>query len=95
MTAASAVHPWVAARRDRIRFALQVEARRDDPVLGQSVLAAGRLAEELGFDASYADAGMQYFIAQVLDARDDETFRLLAREVMPRIRPAPLRGTND
>jgi alkanesulfonate monooxygenase SsuD/methylene tetrahydromethanopterin reductase-like flavin-dependent oxidoreductase (luciferase family) len=54
MTAASAVHPWVKARRDSINFALQVEARPDDPGPGQSVLAAGRLAEELGFDAFLA-----------------------------------------
>ena len=48
------VHPWVAAHRNRTSFALQVEARRDDPAPGQSVLAAGRLAEELGFDAFLA-----------------------------------------
>jgi alkanesulfonate monooxygenase SsuD/methylene tetrahydromethanopterin reductase-like flavin-dependent oxidoreductase (luciferase family) len=54
MTTGSMVHPWVAARRSRISFALQVEARRDDPTPGQSVLAAGRLAEELGFDAFLA-----------------------------------------
>ena len=47
-------HPWVAARRDKISFALQVEARRDDPTPGQRVLAAGRLAEALGYDAFFA-----------------------------------------
>ena len=54
MTTAPMAHPWVAARKDRISFALQVEARRDDPAPGQSLLAAGRLAEELGFDAFLA-----------------------------------------
>ena len=54
MTAGSMVHPWVAARRTRISFALQVEARRDDPAPSQSMLAAGQLAEELGFDAFLA-----------------------------------------
>src|SRR5215212_3758154 len=54
MTAASVMHPWVAAHQHRISFALQVEARRDDPAPGQSVLAAGRMAEELGFDAFLA-----------------------------------------
>jgi alkanesulfonate monooxygenase SsuD/methylene tetrahydromethanopterin reductase-like flavin-dependent oxidoreductase (luciferase family) len=53
MTTASRVHPWVAARRDTIRFALQVDTRSDDPAPGRSVLAAGRLAEELGFDAFF------------------------------------------
>lgn len=32
------------------------------------------------------DAGMQYFVVQVLDAADEETFRLLAREVAPQVR---------
>ncbi|CAN5548403.1 LLM class F420-dependent oxidoreductase [soil metagenome] len=32
------------------------------------------------------DAGMQYFVCQVLDAGDEETIRLLATEVAPRIR---------
>ena len=40
---------------------------------------------------SLADAGMEYFVVQVLDAADEETFRLLAKEVMPNIRP--LAGT--
>jgi alkanesulfonate monooxygenase SsuD/methylene tetrahydromethanopterin reductase-like flavin-dependent oxidoreductase (luciferase family) len=34
-----------------------------------------------------ADAGMEYFVVQVLDAADEETFRLLATEVFPKIRP--------
>lgn len=36
-----------------------------------------------------ADAGMQYFVVQVLDAEDLETLRLLATEVIPNLRPAP------
>jgi alkanesulfonate monooxygenase SsuD/methylene tetrahydromethanopterin reductase-like flavin-dependent oxidoreductase (luciferase family) len=47
-------HPWVAERQQRVGFALQVEARRDDPTPGESVLVAGRLAEELGYDAFLA-----------------------------------------
>jgi hypothetical protein len=34
---------------------------------------------------SVADAGMQYVVIQVLDAADEETFRLLATEVMPNV----------
>ena len=34
-----------------------------------------------------AGAGMEYFVVQVLDATDEETFRLLATEVMPHIQP--------
>jgi alkanesulfonate monooxygenase SsuD/methylene tetrahydromethanopterin reductase-like flavin-dependent oxidoreductase (luciferase family) len=33
-----------------------------------------------------ADAGVQYFVIQVLDAADAETFRLLASEVLPHVR---------
>jgi alkanesulfonate monooxygenase SsuD/methylene tetrahydromethanopterin reductase-like flavin-dependent oxidoreductase (luciferase family) len=32
------------------------------------------------------DAGMQFFVCQVLDAGDEETIRLLATEVMPRVK---------
>jgi alkanesulfonate monooxygenase SsuD/methylene tetrahydromethanopterin reductase-like flavin-dependent oxidoreductase (luciferase family) len=34
---------------------------------------------------SIADAGMQYFVIQVLDATDEETLCLLATEVMPNV----------
>jgi alkanesulfonate monooxygenase SsuD/methylene tetrahydromethanopterin reductase-like flavin-dependent oxidoreductase (luciferase family) len=35
-----------------------------------------------------ADAGMQYFVVQILDAADEETMHLLATEVMPNIYPS-------
>jgi alkanesulfonate monooxygenase SsuD/methylene tetrahydromethanopterin reductase-like flavin-dependent oxidoreductase (luciferase family) len=44
---------WVAERRDRVTFGLQAVPRPDDPEPGKRLLAAGRLAEELGFDAFY------------------------------------------
>ncbi len=34
---------------------------------------------------SLAAAGLHYFVVQIMDARDEETFRLLAREVIPRV----------
>ena len=37
---------------------------------------------------SLADAGMEYFVVQTLDAADTETIELLAREVMPLVRPS-------
>jgi alkanesulfonate monooxygenase SsuD/methylene tetrahydromethanopterin reductase-like flavin-dependent oxidoreductase (luciferase family) len=55
----------------------------------QRCVVAGTPERVVSYYQSYADAGMQYFIAQVLDARDEETFRLLAQEVMPRIRLVP------
>ena len=36
-----------------------------------------------------ADAGIQYFVVQSLDAADEETIHLLAEEVAPHVRPAP------
>ena len=32
------------------------------------------------------DAGMQYFVTQILDASDTETVELLAREVVPLVK---------
>jgi len=49
-------------------------------------LFAGTPEQAVAYFREFADAGMQYFVAQVLDARDDETFRLLAHEVAPRVR---------
>jgi alkanesulfonate monooxygenase SsuD/methylene tetrahydromethanopterin reductase-like flavin-dependent oxidoreductase (luciferase family) len=56
----------------------------------QQCVIAGTPEQVVPYYQSFADAGMQYFIAQVLDARDEETFRLLAQEVMPRIQLAPM-----
>jgi alkanesulfonate monooxygenase SsuD/methylene tetrahydromethanopterin reductase-like flavin-dependent oxidoreductase (luciferase family) len=58
----------------------------------QRCVVAGTPEQVVPYYQSYADAGMQYFVVQVLDARDEETVRLLAREVMPRIRPASRDG---
>jgi len=49
----SAVHPWVAERRERVRFGLQAFPRVDEPQPGKRLLATGRLAEELGLDAFF------------------------------------------
>lgn len=37
------------------------------------------------------DAGMQYFVVQILDASDTETIELLANEVIPRVKPVAAR----
>ncbi len=47
------MHPWVAQQRERVGFARQVDTLNDDPAPTERVLAAGRLAEELGFDAYF------------------------------------------
>jgi alkanesulfonate monooxygenase SsuD/methylene tetrahydromethanopterin reductase-like flavin-dependent oxidoreductase (luciferase family) len=43
-------HPWVEARRDRVRFAVQVFPLPDDPNPTESVIAAGTLADSVGLD---------------------------------------------
>jgi alkanesulfonate monooxygenase SsuD/methylene tetrahydromethanopterin reductase-like flavin-dependent oxidoreductase (luciferase family) len=48
-----APHPWVVERRDRVTFGIQAMARPDDPRPGERVIAAGRLADQLGLDAVY------------------------------------------
>ena len=35
---------------------------------------------------AFADVGMQYFVVEVMDATDEETIRLLAQEVAPKVR---------
>ncbi|HEX5499915.1 MAG TPA: LLM class flavin-dependent oxidoreductase, partial [Thermomicrobiales bacterium] len=44
---------WVAARRERPRFALQAAARPDDPDPSRTLLRAGELAESLGLDGLF------------------------------------------
>jgi alkanesulfonate monooxygenase SsuD/methylene tetrahydromethanopterin reductase-like flavin-dependent oxidoreductase (luciferase family) len=53
MTATGNVHPWVADRRARVTFGLQVFARQDDPEPSRRVIEAGQLADRLGLDAFY------------------------------------------
>ena len=45
----------------------------------------------IAYFQTFADAGLQYFVVQVLDPHDDETLRLLAERVAPAIQPATSR----
>lgn len=47
------LHPWVAERRDRITFGVQLNARRGNPEPGKAVVAAAKVIDDLGFDAIY------------------------------------------
>ncbi len=47
---------------------------------------AGTPDTVLPYFQALADAGIQYFVVQSLDAADEETFRLLAQEVAPHVR---------
>ena len=46
-------HPWVREFRDRIGWGLQAFALPTDPDPAPRIMAAGRLADELGFDAFF------------------------------------------
>jgi alkanesulfonate monooxygenase SsuD/methylene tetrahydromethanopterin reductase-like flavin-dependent oxidoreductase (luciferase family) len=48
-----AAHPWVRQFQSRIGWGLQAFAQPDDPHPAASILAAGRLADSLGFDAFF------------------------------------------
>jgi len=50
---------------------------------------AGTPDAVLPYFQALADAGIQYFVVQSLDAGDEETFRLLAQEIAPRVRLPP------
>jgi len=47
------VHPWVAARRDHVRFGVQVFPLPDDPNPSATVIAAGLVADAVGLDAFF------------------------------------------
>lgn len=49
----SQTHPWVRTFHDRVGWGLQAFALPEDPDPATSILTAGRLAEELGFDAFF------------------------------------------
>ena len=49
----------------------------------------GTPAQVAAYYQGLADAGMEYFVVQTLDAADIETIELLAREVIPAVTPAP------
>jgi alkanesulfonate monooxygenase SsuD/methylene tetrahydromethanopterin reductase-like flavin-dependent oxidoreductase (luciferase family) len=47
---------------------------------------AGSPTRVIPYFQSLVDAGMQYFVIQILDARDTQTIELLAKEVAPHIK---------
>ena len=47
------VHPWVAARRDHVRFGVQVFPLPDDPNPSATVIAAGLVADAVELDAFF------------------------------------------
>jgi alkanesulfonate monooxygenase SsuD/methylene tetrahydromethanopterin reductase-like flavin-dependent oxidoreductase (luciferase family) len=53
MAASAGVSSWVAAQRERVGWGVQAFALPEDPTPSRTVLAAGRLAETLGFDAFF------------------------------------------
>ncbi|MEA2512710.1 MAG: hypothetical protein QOJ59_2197 [Thermomicrobiales bacterium] len=53
MEGRQSLHPWVEQRRERVTFGLQAIARKGEPEPGKSVVAAAKVADDLGFDAFY------------------------------------------
>jgi alkanesulfonate monooxygenase SsuD/methylene tetrahydromethanopterin reductase-like flavin-dependent oxidoreductase (luciferase family) len=49
-------------------------------------VVAGTPEQVVPYYQAYADIGMQYFVVQTLDAGDEETIRLLAERVVPRVK---------
>jgi alkanesulfonate monooxygenase SsuD/methylene tetrahydromethanopterin reductase-like flavin-dependent oxidoreductase (luciferase family) len=54
----------------------------------------GTPAQVAVYYQSLVDAGMEYFVVQILDAADTETIELLAREVIPRVLPVTRLAAN-
>jgi alkanesulfonate monooxygenase SsuD/methylene tetrahydromethanopterin reductase-like flavin-dependent oxidoreductase (luciferase family) len=84
---------WLILAGDRASVHKKVDRYFPDGMddIMRKAIFAGTPASAIGYFQGYADAGMQYFVAQVLDARDDETFRLLAQEVAPNVKAIPRR----
>jgi alkanesulfonate monooxygenase SsuD/methylene tetrahydromethanopterin reductase-like flavin-dependent oxidoreductase (luciferase family) len=55
----------------------------------RSFVVALTPSEAVAFFQGYADAGIQYFIVETLDAADTETIRLLSEQVIPRVAALP------
>lgn len=70
------------AKRDRYYPQGLSEEQQATRVIGTPEMA-------VAYYQRLADAGFQYFVAQVLDAADQETMALLAREVAPHVVPGP------
>ncbi|MCA9878252.1 MAG: LLM class flavin-dependent oxidoreductase, partial [Thermomicrobiales bacterium] len=70
------------AKRDRYYPNGLNEEQRFSRVIGTPEQAAA-------YYQGLVDAGMEYFVVQILDATDLETVDLLARELMPRVLPSP------
>ncbi|HEX5417332.1 MAG TPA: TIGR03619 family F420-dependent LLM class oxidoreductase [Chloroflexota bacterium] len=52
----------------------------------RNFVVAGTPADAVTFFQGFADAGVEYFIVETLDAADTETIRLLAEQVVPRVK---------
>jgi alkanesulfonate monooxygenase SsuD/methylene tetrahydromethanopterin reductase-like flavin-dependent oxidoreductase (luciferase family) len=66
------------AKRDRYYPDGLSEEQRYSRVVGSPETVAA-------YYQNLVDAGMQYFVVQILDARDTETIQLLASDVIPRV----------
>jgi alkanesulfonate monooxygenase SsuD/methylene tetrahydromethanopterin reductase-like flavin-dependent oxidoreductase (luciferase family) len=79
--------PWlmVAPTEAEVRAKFRHSFGDEMPPTARGVVA-GTPAQITEYYQARADAGMQYFVYQLLDGTDHETIRLVAEEVMPNVR---------
>jgi alkanesulfonate monooxygenase SsuD/methylene tetrahydromethanopterin reductase-like flavin-dependent oxidoreductase (luciferase family) len=76
---------WLILGEDERGVAAKRARYADRP--GTRAIDALTTAGAIAHFQALADVGIQYFVVQSWDAADEETFRLLAEEVAPHIRP--------
>jgi alkanesulfonate monooxygenase SsuD/methylene tetrahydromethanopterin reductase-like flavin-dependent oxidoreductase (luciferase family) len=67
-------------------FPAGLEQRYSGP--WRSFVFAGTPEDAISYYQSLVEVGIQYFIAETLDATDQETIRLLAEQVVPKVKPS-------
>ncbi|HET7092395.1 MAG TPA: LLM class flavin-dependent oxidoreductase, partial [Thermomicrobiales bacterium] len=88
---------WLIMAPDEERLARKVARYFPDgaaghyPVPLRDLVLAATPEQAVAHYRALADAGLQYFIIEVVDAADEETIRLFADTVMPRVAVAPAR----
>lgn len=80
---------WVVLASDEEAVQAKVERYFPDGLdaFWGAYLVAGTPETVARHYQAYVDAGIQYFVLQTLDPTDQETIRLAAEELLPRLRP--------
>jgi alkanesulfonate monooxygenase SsuD/methylene tetrahydromethanopterin reductase-like flavin-dependent oxidoreductase (luciferase family) len=89
---------WLILAEDEVCLQAKVQAyfpdgidqRFSGPWRGFAIAATPERA--VAYYQELAEAGIQYFVVEVLDAADEETIRLLAEQVMPQVTQRAVKG---